>query len=69
MEDFPICGMDTFTMDFLLATLACHFKEYGFASKAVSNILGSQIADRRMKDRALDLKQEIVSKMRAETPQ
>ena len=69
MVDFPICGMDTFTMDFLLATLACHFKEYGFASKAVSNILGSQIADRRMKDRALDLKQEIVSKMRAETPQ
>lgn len=69
MEDFPICGMDTFTMDYLLACLACHFGEYGFASKAVSNILGSQIADRRMKDKALDLKQEIVEKIRKSSAQ
>lgn len=63
-EDFPICGMDTFTMDYLLACLACHFEEYSYASKSVSNILGSQIADRRIKDKALDLKQEIVAKIR-----
>lgn len=68
-EDFPICGMDTYTLDYLLACLACNFKEYGFASKAVSNILGSQIADRRMKDRALDLKQEIVAKIRETSTQ
>lgn len=66
-EDFPICGMDTFTMDYLLACLASYFKEYSFASKAVSNILSSQIADRRIKDKALDLKTVIVEAIRKET--
>ena len=65
-EDFPICGMDSLTMDYLLACIACHFKEYSFASKAVSNILGSQVADRRMKDKALDLKDIIVSAIKKE---
>lgn len=63
-EDFPICGMDTHTMDYLLACLACHFEEYSFASRSLSNILSSQTADRRIKDKALDLKQEIVSAIR-----
>lgn len=66
-EDFPICGMDTFTMDYLLACLAYHFKEWSFASKAVSNILSSQTADRRIKDKALDLKTVIVGAIRKET--
>lgn len=65
-EDFPICGMDSLTMDYLLACIACHFKEYSFASKAVSNILGSQTADRRMKDKARDLKDVIVSAIKKE---
>ncbi len=65
-EDFPICGMDTHTMDYLLAALACHFKEYAFASKAVSNILTSQTADRRIKDKALDLKTKIVEGIKKE---
>lgn len=63
-EDFPICGMDTHTMDYLLACLACYFKEYSYASRSVSNILSSQTADRRIKDKALDLKQEIVAEIR-----
>ena len=65
-EDFPICGMDSLTMDYLLACIACHFKEYSFASRAVSNILGSQTADRRMKDKALDLKDVIVTAIKKE---
>lgn len=65
-EEFPICGMDTLTMDYLLACIACHFKEYSFASRAVSNILGSQTADRRMKDKALDLKDIIVKALKEE---
>ena len=59
-ENFPICGMDSYTLDYLMACLACHFKEYYFASKAISNILSSQTVDRRMKDKALDLKYEIL---------
>lgn len=63
-EDFPMCGMDSYTMDYMLAAIACHFKEYSFASKAVSNILTSQMADRRIKDRALELKEQIIEQIR-----
>lgn len=68
-EDFPICGMDSYTMDYLLAALACHLKEYSYASKAVSNILGSRTVDRRMKDKALDLKEVIVKGIKEESEQ
>ena len=68
-EDFPICGMDSYTMDYLLAAMACHFKEYSYASKAVSNILSSRTVDRRMKDKALDLKSVIVEGLKKESEQ
>ena len=68
-EEFPICGMDSYTMDYLLAALACHFKEYAYASKAVSNILASRTVDRRMKDKALDLKEMIVKGNKEESEQ
>lgn len=63
-EDFPICGMDSFTMDYLMACLACHFKEFSYASKSLSNILASQLADRRIKDRALELKGTIIEEIK-----
>ncbi|MCM1257272.1 MAG: DUF2225 domain-containing protein [Roseburia sp.] len=66
-EDFPICGMDSYTMDYLMACLAFHFKQYSYASKAISNILSSQTAQRRIKDKALDLKTYIVDAIKKET--
>lgn len=63
-EDFPMCGMDSFTMDYLMASMACHFKEYSYASKSVSYILSSQLADRRIKDRALELKEQIIEEIK-----
>lgn len=66
-EDFPICGMDTYTMDYLLACLAFSFKQYSYASKSVQNILQSQTADRRIKDKALDLKTYIVDQIKKES--
>lgn len=66
-EVFPICGMDCYTMDYLIAALACHFKEYAYASKAISNILGSQTADRRMKNKALDIKTVILEGIKKES--
>ncbi len=66
-ETFPMCGMDSFTMDYLIASMACHFKDFSYASKAVSNILSSQIADRRIKNRALELKEEIIAQIRNES--
>lgn len=66
-ETFPMCGMDSFTMDYLIASMACHFKDFSYASKSVSNILSSQIADRRIKNRALELKEEIIAQIRNES--
>lgn len=66
-EDFPICGMDSYTMDYLMACLAFHFKQFSYASKAISNILSSQTAQRRIKDKALDLKSYIVDAIKKES--
>lgn len=63
-ESFPMCGMDSFTMDYLMACMATHFKEYSYASKSLSNILSSQAADRRIKDKALELKEQIIAEIR-----
>ena len=59
-EDYPLCGMDETTVDYLLAALSCHFGEYETAMKLVSGIIANREAGRRIKDRARDLKEEIV---------
>jgi uncharacterized protein (DUF2225 family) len=59
-ESFPICGMDQNTMDLLLAEMAYKLEKYETASKLLSRLLVSQSANRNVKDRALDLKQEII---------
>ena len=56
--------MDYFTLDYMMACLACHFKEFSYASKSLSNILASQLADRRIKDRALELKGTIIEEIK-----
>ncbi len=66
-EDFPICGMDTYSMDYLLACMAFSFKQYSYASKSVQNILQSHTAERRIKDKALELKNYIVEQIRKES--
>lgn len=63
-EMFPICGMDESTMDYLLAYMAYHFKKYEMASKCLANVLTSSSASRRLKDMALDLKEDIIAQLR-----
>lgn len=63
-ENYPICGMDECTMDYLLATMAYHFKKYDVASKCISRIQQSAGAPKKMKDRAYDLKEKIVSEIK-----
>jgi hypothetical protein len=52
--------MDQNTMDLLLAEMAYKLEKYETASKLLSRLLVSQSANRNVKDRALDLKQEII---------
>ena len=63
-EGFPMCGMDEMTIDYLLAVLASRFKKYDVASKLVASILTSPSANARMKDKARDLKEQILLEIR-----
>lgn len=59
-EDYPICGMDETTLDYLLAALAVRYKEFDVASRLVATVISSPSASPRMKDKARDLKEEIL---------
>lgn len=59
-ESFPIAGMDEMTMDYLLAVLAMYFEDYDMAGKLVAGILVSPSANARIKDKARDLKEQIM---------
>ena len=59
-ENFPICGMDQNTMDILLAAMSFRMEKYEMASRLISRVLTSRTANRNSKDRALDMKQELI---------
>lgn len=63
-EGFPICGMDKDTMDYLVAEMAYGLQKYDVASKLVSRLLTSN-ANRHVKDKALDLKQNIIKAIKS----
>ena len=63
-ESFPMCGLDQSTVDYLLAYMSYHFKKYDVAAKFLASVLTSQVASRRMKDLAHDLKEEIMADMK-----
>lgn len=63
-ETYPICGMDECTMDYLLATMAYHYKKYDVASKCIARIMQSVAASKKMKDRAYELKEQIVAEIK-----
>lgn len=62
-EDFPMCGMDEETIDYLIAALAVEFERYDVASRLVVEVLHST-TNPRMKDRARDLREIVSSKMK-----
>lgn len=63
-EGFPMCGMDEVTVDYLLAALATRIKKYDVASRMVASVLGSASASPRIKDKARDLKEEILRELK-----
>lgn len=63
-ESFPICGMDEMTVDYLLATLAMRFEDYETAAKLLGSIVTSRTANARIKDRAHDLKDVLMEKLK-----
>ncbi len=55
-EEFPIAGMDSTTLDYLMAALAVETGQKDIASKMISEILTSRVANSRIKDKARTLK-------------
>ena len=63
-ESFPMCGMDEVTIDYLLAEMCVRFKDYDTAGKLVAKIITSPGANSRTKDKARELKEEIIQDLR-----
>ncbi len=59
-ENFPICGMDATTMDYLIAVMSAHYKKYDVSSKCIARILQTPAASKRIKDLARELKEQII---------
>ncbi|MCR5669825.1 MAG: DUF2225 domain-containing protein [Butyrivibrio sp.] len=55
-EEFPIAGMDSTTLDYLIAALAVETGQKEVAGKMISEILTSRVANSRIKDKARNLK-------------
>lgn len=63
-EGYPMCGMDEATVDYLIAVTALRFEQFDVATKLVSNILVSPAANPRMKEKARDLKELLMVKIK-----
>lgn len=63
-ESIPMCGMDETTIDYLMAALGVRFKEYERASRLVAKIITSPSANARTKDKARELKEELLTELR-----
>lgn len=59
-ETPPICGMDELTLDYLIAALSVEFGKYEQAAKLVGSLLTNRNINARMKDKTLELKEEIL---------
>ena len=61
-EDFPIAGMDSTTLDYLIAALAYETDQFDISSKMISELLMSRTANSRIKDKARALKELVAEK-------
>ena len=56
-EEFPIAGMDSTTLDYIMAALAVETGQKELATKMISEILSSRTAKSTVKDKARTLKE------------
>lgn len=63
-ESFPIAGMNTITLDYLLAALYMENEEYQQSLKLIGEILVSRSASNHTKEKCRDLKDMIEDKMK-----
>ena len=64
-EMFPIAGLNQPTLEYILAYMAFHFGKLEVSAKLIGSVLTTSSASRNVKDRALELKDEIIKILRA----
>lgn len=65
-ENYPMAGMDETTLDYLIGVLSARFGDYSVAQKMIASILTSKTANSRIKDRARELKEQVLMEMKGE---
>ena len=68
-EMFPLCGMNEVTVDYLLAVLAARFQDYDMSVRLLSSIITSRTANSRIKDKARDMKDQVMLDMKKKQQQ
>ena len=63
-ESYPMAGMDQSTTDLLIAAMAYNLGQYEYAARFVSSLIVSNTAGANIKNRAHDLKEKIVVKLK-----
>ncbi|MCQ2520729.1 MAG: DUF2225 domain-containing protein, partial [Lachnospiraceae bacterium] len=63
-ENFPMCGMDEITVDYLIGVLAFYTEHYDVSSKMIGKVLTNQLASPRIKEKTRDLKEEVLKKLK-----
>ena len=63
-ESYPMAGMDQSTTDLLIAAMAYNLGQYEYAARFVSQLIVSHTAPSNVKNRAHDLKEKIVVKLK-----
>ena len=66
-ENFPICGMEQFTLDYLVSVLAMNNEQYEVAAKLISGILTARNANNRIKEKARDLREQLIIKVKGKS--
>jgi len=64
-ESFPMCGMDETTVNYLIAVLGVMTDHLDVSQRMIAVILQSSNANPRMKDKARDLKEEVMKRLKA----
>lgn len=63
-DGYPMCGMDEITMEYLVAVLAMEFEQFDISSRIIAEILTSNSATSRMKDKAREVKELLIAKIK-----
>lgn len=58
-ENFPMCGMDEISLRYIMAVLAYDIGRVEDSVRMLASVLNSRVAPRRIKDKALELKDKI----------